>query len=154
MTRKIAIVEWEDAVAAKDDLGSWLRKDEFDAWCREPLARIKSVGYLTFECDKFIALSQSILGGEVAENTKIPRINIVRMTIIEEKDFDKTGIKYVRQGRYGQDELRELIGHLGLRPQFAIIIRAGLDVMGGRHSDYKVQRGIIDAARDWCDDNN
>ena len=154
MTYKIAIVEWMDTQAAKGELNNWMDKDQFDEWCKRGLLACLSVGYLTFENDVFIVLSQSVLGDDRAENTMIPRINIVRMTIIEEKDFDKTGIKYVRQERYGQDELRELIGHLGLRPQFAAIIRAGLGVMGGRHSDYKVQRGIVDAARDWCDDNN
>lgn len=95
---RIAIVEWEDAVAAKDNLGSWLRKDEFDAWCEEPIARPKSVGYLTFECYEFIVISQSVLGDDMAENTKIPRVNIIRMTIIDESDFDKVGLKYVRSG--------------------------------------------------------
>lgn len=97
---RIVIVEWEDAVAAKDNLGSWLHKDEFDVWCEEPVARPKSVGYLTFECDEFIVISQSVLGDDVAESTKIPRINIVEVTVVNESDFDKVGLKYARNDNW------------------------------------------------------
>ncbi len=94
--RRIAIVEWEDVQAAKDGHGSWLYKEEFDAWCKEPFIVCSSVSYLTFESEEFVVISQSIFGSDVAESTKIPRANITRMTVVDESDFDKIGLKYVR----------------------------------------------------------
>ncbi len=91
MTRKIAIVEWEDTQVAKGELSNWMDKDQFDEWCQKGIPVCSSVGYLTFEDNEIIVISQTLFGDDRAENTMIPRVNIVKMAIVYEDDFDGRG---------------------------------------------------------------
>jgi hypothetical protein len=79
---KIAIVNWKDTQTVTDGIGSvsWLSKEEFKNWCEEPLIVCQSVGWLTYECDEFIVLTQTEFDGATAESTKIPRNQIVKIT--------------------------------------------------------------------------
>lgn len=82
---KIAIVEWADAQMPMRESRSigWLSKDEFKIWCSEDIVICRSAGWLTFENDEFIIISQTELDGDVAESTKIPRSAIRKLGIID-----------------------------------------------------------------------
>lgn len=85
---EIAIVEWADVQIAKDESNgsNWMSKEDFESWCAEGIIICKSVGWLTFESDDFIVISQTELNGDVAESTKIPHTSIIKLSIVLHRD--------------------------------------------------------------------
>jgi hypothetical protein len=78
----IVMVEWTDAQAAKDGLTNWMTPEEFARWCREGLVICHSVGWLTYDNEDFIIISQTKFQDDLAESTKIPRTSIRNITTL------------------------------------------------------------------------
>lgn len=81
---KIAIVKWADVQISRDShYQGWLTEDEFKDWCNEGVIICKSVGFITYEADEFIVISQTIFENDTSESAKIPRSSIVDLCLLE-----------------------------------------------------------------------
>jgi hypothetical protein len=82
IAKKIAIVEWIDPQIITDaPMRGWLSRSEFEKWCEEGLIVCQSIGWLTYEDDAFIVISQTKFDDDLAESIKIPRSSIKELII-------------------------------------------------------------------------
>lgn len=79
---KTVKVQWVDSQTSKENFG-WQLKEDFERWCQEPLVICESVGFLTFENDEFIVITQTTFGGDMSDSSKIPRSAIKEMVFLE-----------------------------------------------------------------------
>jgi hypothetical protein len=82
-TANPVIIEWTDTQTAKMHDG-WLPEADFNEWCNEPLVVCRSIGFLTFENDEFVVISQTLLFGDRSDSTKIPKAIIKSMVTLKE----------------------------------------------------------------------
>jgi hypothetical protein len=75
----VVIVEWVDSQmhrGADGLVSAWMSNEEFVNWCKEPLVICRSAGFLAFENDDVIVITQTTYDGDMADSTQIPKVAI------------------------------------------------------------------------------
>lgn len=66
-------VHWLDSVGRE----GWFNRKSQEEWVKEPIGKIKSVGFLVYEDDQQVVLSANLSGQSYMHLLAIPKISIV-----------------------------------------------------------------------------
>ena len=78
------IVQWYDAITIGDS--RWQAKEEVDDFLDELPPLMYTIGFLLYECDTHICLTDSIGPNEYGHMTKIPKGMIVKVYSFEPQE--------------------------------------------------------------------
>lgn len=87
MNYRMCVVHWLDSQCY---FNGWETPESFRKWAEQPMVIIASMGFLTYECEEYIVISQSVhLEGDnlITDHTKIPRFAIQSMAFWEAQEL-------------------------------------------------------------------
>jgi hypothetical protein len=82
---KIYLIKWKDAVT--EGGGGWVASDEIEKIATSPLPIMNTVGFVLYETDEYICVSDSIGDKESGSITKIPTGMITEWCLLGTPDL-------------------------------------------------------------------
>lgn len=88
----IVRLRWHDAVTSAEP--GWTTKEDAFSTAETSPPIMNSVGYVMFENDEWIAITDSVGGDEFGQITKIPKTMIIEKYILVEKPNEEINLDF------------------------------------------------------------
>ena len=85
-------IRWQDAVTSVEP--GWTSKDDALGIAESSPPRMSSIGYVLFENDEWLSITDSIGGDEFGQVTKIPKVMIIEKHILVKKPNEQNNLDF------------------------------------------------------------
>ena len=90
----VVFVKWQDPGFART---GWLGRDEFEEFVTEPIYETHTIGWLTYESDDYLVVTQNIGHSEAAQTTKILKKAIIARETVAEMEVDSEVLEWLKE---------------------------------------------------------
>jgi hypothetical protein len=91
-------IRWQDAVTSSEP--GWTSRDDALGVAEVRPPTMSSIGYVLFENDEWLSITDSIGDDEFGQVTKIPKVMIIEKHILVEKPNEQNNLDFNLDGHY------------------------------------------------------